>query len=137
MEELPRMIFGGAQLLLPKSFAKFSQNVDNDSSPSGRCLSARSAEYTPNKEMNSLTRNIKPGGKSPHWMQYQVQISPIIEEFIPKSTLMKILYLIFWPVTLFYLLYIYLPMKIWGYVQSLHVYKVSLEISLRKNELIR
>ena len=145
------MILRGAQLLLPKFLANYigvnrkcsnqdtppSRDAENKNVPFRRSPSGGGAAVTPNDEMNSSTKDIKSEENSPHWAQYQIQISPMIEQFIPKSTFMRILYLVFWPITLFCFLYIYLPLKTWRYIQSLHVYKVSLEISLRKNELIR
>ena len=158
MEELPRIIFGGAKLFLRGAFGAEihshqgtppSRNSDNNKPPSRRSSSStitgESAGQGSNDGVNSSKRNTphkkscKYGEKeeSPQQAAFQAQLSPLIDAFIPKSFLMRILYLICWPITLFCFFYIYLPMKLWEYIQSLHVYKVSLQISLRKNELIR
>ena len=158
MEELPRIVLGGARLILPKYLVAYIDATEDSSSqdeppdqnsidkkPSVRkhFSGGRGTESTSIRKVLSFTTNTLRGNnrtsgtKSPQGLKCQIQFPSVIERFVPKSATVRILYLIFWPVTLFYFFCIYLPMELWKYIQSLHVYKVSVEISLRKNELIR
>lgn len=48
-----------------------------------------------------------------------------------------VLCIFFWPITLLYVFSIHLPLMTLKHIQSLPIYKVSLEISLKKSDLIR
>ena len=101
-------------------------NMTDNRTPTQR---APNSSERPNRfETPSLSHR-----RSPSRLQNFIEF----DKFIPKSLFWQILYIFFWPITLLYFLNVHVPLAMLKYLQSLSLYKVGLEISIKKSEHIR